>query len=188
MKGLEDCYEVSPFGNVRSKERTIIDSIGRRVTKYPRDMSRYVKPDGFTAVSLSREGQKYSRYVHRLIAECYVINPDPSTHIFVRFKDGNKENIRWDNLEWTKQSTNADYVIYKDNLNRKYGYKVNNEILDDLLAGVLYKGMTVNEAATQIGYSNGYMSVVLRRRAAQRDLMDVWKATVSVGHHAKSSE
>lgn len=188
MKGLEDCYEVSPFGNVRSKERTIIDSIGRRVTRYPRDMSLYTKPDGYTAVSLSKGGQKYIRYIHRLIAECYVTNPDPSTHIFVRFKDGDKENIRWDNLEWTKQSPDADYVIYKDKLNRKYGYKVNNNILDALLTCVLYQGMSVGRAAAQVGYSNGYMSVVLRRRAEQLDLMHVWRSTVSVGRHAKSSE
>jgi len=175
VKGFEDYYEVSPFGNVRSKERTFIDSIGRCVTRFPKNMGCYVKPDGYAVVTLSREKQKYTKYVHRLIAECYVTNPDPSTHIFVKFKDGNKENIRWDNLEWTKQSTDADYVIYKDTLNRKYGYKVNNDILDNLLTCILYQGMSVSEAAAQVGYSNGYMSVVLRRRAEQLDLMDVWR-------------
>ena len=106
---------------MRSKQRTTVDTLGRTVTRYPRDMTCYIKSDGHVGVTLSMYGDRYCKYVHRLVAERFVANPDPQTHIFVRFKDGNKENCRWDNLEWTKQSCDADYVIYKDKVNRKYG-------------------------------------------------------------------
>ncbi len=186
IKGFEDYYEISPLGHIRSKQRTIVDSLGRTVTKYPGDMSCYTKRDGHIAVTLSMHGNKYIKYVHRLVAECYVTNPDPQTHIFVRFKDGNKENIRWDNLEWTKQSCDADYITYKDKVNRKYGSKVNNEILDELLVKVLSKSLNVTQAALLVGYGSSYMSVCLRRRAKQLGLMDVWKQVISKGRYDKS--
>jgi len=46
--------------------------------------------------------------VHRLVAEAFLPNPD---HLpYVLHKDGDRENNRWDNLEWSDRQSNHPLV------------------------------------------------------------------------------
>lgn len=64
--------------------------------------------DGFSVIpSEEEDGTKFvnfypnhehRQYVHRLVAERYVHNPEGHEHVL--FKDGNVKNCRVDNLEW----------------------------------------------------------------------------------------
>lgn len=42
--------------------------------------------------------RKHRQYIHRLVAEKYVPNPEGYEHVI--FKDGNPKNCNSDNLEW----------------------------------------------------------------------------------------
>jgi cytoplasmic iron level regulating protein YaaA (DUF328/UPF0246 family) len=53
--------------------------------------------DGTLMVDLMYS-KKYRQYVHRLVAEKYLPNPNNYEHIL--FKDGNVKNVSVDNLEW----------------------------------------------------------------------------------------
>ena len=150
-------------------------------------MTSYVKDDGYMAVTLSKEGKRYSKYIHRLVAEVYIHNDDPETKIMVNHIDSNKTNNNFNNLCWVKQSINADYVTYYEKVNRKYGTKVNNEILDDFIALIMSHCTTVTEAAHSLGYTIGYMSTVLRRRVKERDILDLWESKVRTGRNARTS-
>lgn len=70
---------------------------------------RVVKPQpngkGYLRVSI---GGKL-RFVHRMVAEQYVPNPENKPQ--VNHKDGNKRNNSADNLEWVTNQENRDHAL-----------------------------------------------------------------------------
>jgi len=63
----------------------------------------FLKPDvqklGYYQVTLfDEDGKKFRKKVHRLVAECFIPNPDKLP--FINHKDGDKTNNSVENLEW----------------------------------------------------------------------------------------
>lgn len=88
---LED-YEITREGQVINKHT------GRILKPQPNGK-------GYLRVSI---GQKL-RFVHRLVAEQYV--PNPNNYEQVNHKDGNKLNNCADNLEWVSNQMNRDHAV-----------------------------------------------------------------------------
>lgn len=63
---------------------------------------------GYLQVQIMREGKRYTRYVHRLVAECFLDNPLLLAEI--NHKDGDKSNNSADNLEWCSRSENMKHA------------------------------------------------------------------------------
>lgn len=62
---------------------------------------------GYRSVKLTFDNSKQQRfYVHRLVAEYFIVNPDPKNKTFVNHKDGNKLNNTVENLEWVSPREN----------------------------------------------------------------------------------
>lgn len=78
-------YEVSNFGRVRRD--------GYKIMKHGKNSM------GYWHVWLCEEGNLQSHQVHRLVAFAFVRKRDPNM-AWVGFKDGNRDNMRADNLEW----------------------------------------------------------------------------------------
>lgn len=53
------------------------------------------------AVMLHDNGEWVTRYIHELVAEAFIPNPDNKKYI--RHKDGNIRNNRATNLEWSDE-------------------------------------------------------------------------------------
>lgn len=64
---------------------------------------------GYKQVFVFVRNKRYMRYVHRLVAECFVPNPDNAPE--VNHKDGDKGNNSFDNLEWCTRSENQRHAI-----------------------------------------------------------------------------
>ena len=62
---------------------------------------------GYRSIKLTFNNSKQKRfYVHRLVAEHFINNPDPKNKTFVNHKDGNKLNNCIENLEWVSPREN----------------------------------------------------------------------------------
>lgn len=72
------------------------------------DTGRMIKAgnngNGYFQVQVMRKGKRYTRYVHRLVAECFV--PNPNGYKEINHIDGNKANNSAENLEWCTHSEN----------------------------------------------------------------------------------
>jgi hypothetical protein len=64
---------------------------------------------GYQQVFVSVKNKRYMRYIHRLVAECYIPNPDKLPE--VNHKDGNKANNTVNNLEWCTRMENLNHAI-----------------------------------------------------------------------------
>lgn len=70
-----------------------------------------VRDDGYVIVKLNNNGVRAIKYMHRLVAEAYVIKEDAS--YVVNHKDCNRSNNKASNLEWVSQQYNVEYSISK---------------------------------------------------------------------------
>ena len=105
IKGYEGLYQISNFGNVKSVERIV-----KRGTNFKPVCERVLKTGdkgGYKYVILSKNGKTKTGWVHRLVAQAFIPNPDNLPCI--NHKDEHPSNNRVDNLEWCTHSYNNSY-------------------------------------------------------------------------------
>lgn len=93
-------YEV-PYPFVVKKDGTI-KSLQSYVRRSPTGTNKWTlntveDEDGCVMVDFAYN-RKHRQYVHRLVAEKFLPNPNGYKHVL--FKDGNVKNCNVDNLEW----------------------------------------------------------------------------------------
>lgn len=106
--GLEDAYEVSSQGNVKSISREYVIN-GGVYKKKPVLLKGSVSRNGYHRHTLSFLDKRVYKNTHRIVAEAFILNPENKPQI--NHKDGNKLNNSVSNLEWCDA---------KDNLNHAY--------------------------------------------------------------------
>ena len=110
VKGYEGYYEVDMYGRVYSLERTITVNDNGRIYEKPVkecELSQSTHSAGYKTVGLTRDGKTETAYVHRLVAEAYI--PNPQNLPFINHKDENKANNFVTNLEWCTVQYNNTY-------------------------------------------------------------------------------
>ena len=112
INGFEGWYQVSNRGRVRSVDRTIT-----QMSRYGHNVNRKIKGrtvtptdngNGYKIVGLTKNQDKANHYVHRLVAETFINNPNRLPE--VNHKDSDKSNNDVNNLEWVTRIENIKHA------------------------------------------------------------------------------
>ena len=94
ISGYEGLYTISNLGNVRSYYTNKI-------------LKQEVVRSGYKAVYLHKDGNRSHKYIHILVAETFL--PNPQNLPIINHKDENPANNSVDNLEWCTYKYNNMY-------------------------------------------------------------------------------
>lgn len=96
----EGLYQVSNLGRVKSLPRERKSNRGSICKVRERIMKPTLDSDGYIHYGLSRNSKTITFKSHRLVAICFIPNPNPLLFNQINHIDGNKLNNRPENLEW----------------------------------------------------------------------------------------
>lgn len=112
--GYEGLYMVSNLGQVkriagspRCSDDCILNTWDRR---------------GYPTCGLGRNGTHKYVFVHRLVADAFIPNPDNLP--IINHKDENPKNNHMDNLEWCTYKYNNNYGTIKERIGKAHSMKI----------------------------------------------------------------
>lgn len=155
--GYENFYEVSNLGNVRSKERIVIEKNGKqKLLKSKLLKFRPAKRGNYHTVCLSKNGLVKNMKVHRIV----MITFNGLSNLTVNHINGNKQDNRLENLE---------YLSNIDNLKHYHNNNPNHNVLNkgfkfiDLKTNKIYesKRQLCRSIYQEFGLKNPYSLIKL---------------------------
>lgn len=163
--GFEGLYEVSSLGQIRNQKGEILK---QGIKRTPCTC--------YKVVHLWKDGAYYTKYVHRLIAEAFIPNPDNLPMINHKDEDGTNNLIC--NLEWCTREYNVNYGTAKERRAKKICGRESEKrkpvLQYDLNGNFVARHNSVADAANSTGCSTNEISkVCLGRRKTAKGF--VWK-------------
>lgn len=112
---------------------------------------------GYRTVKVTYGGMRVNRPSHRLLAEAWVENPNPSVYVLVNHKNGIKLDTVKDNLEW---------CTFSGNINHAYATGLRSEpvsvTLKHILEGTVVTYQSFADVTRQLGISTGTICEYLK--------------------------
>lgn len=105
IEGYEGLYQISDTGIVKSLAR--VRKTSSFYIQKERFLNNNVKDNGYLYVILCKNGTKKQFFVHRLVANAFICNPNE--YPIVNHKDENPQNNNVENLEWCTYHYNNNY-------------------------------------------------------------------------------
>lgn len=138
VKDYEGIYEVSNLGRVRTLRTNKIMS--------PKHVNRYL------ALRLAKEGKLKQKYIHRLVAEAFIPNPENLPQ--VNHKDENPKNNSVDNLEWCTGKYNVNYGTCQERSLKKRIDKIKRckNVQKDAFGNIIAVYDSIKDASEKTGF------------------------------------
>jgi len=159
-KGL---FEVSSLGRIKSLEREVVNNLTGRIHVKPEIICKQQKNGhGYMCITLQRPGKKDKRrrYVHQLVAEAFLSNPN-SLHD-INHKNEDKTDNRVENLEYCDRKHNMNWGTLQERKRNKM-YKNTEERFSDVVQYTVnmkivavYKN--AGDASRKTGFRRGSIS------------------------------
>ena len=148
IEGYEGLYEVSDKGRIKSliqwnsKDYVYNPRILKNSTQQAK--GNYIR----SVVNLTKDGNKKTFKVHRLVAKAFLPNPDGKTQ--VNHKDCNPLNNFVENLEWCTDKENKKHAIDNHRI-----IQTINQIDRETMVELLNYGYNYDEISEMLGIAKG---------------------------------
>lgn len=148
--------EASNLGRVRTKDRVVTRSNGKKYPVKGKVLKQRCNPGGYMYVSFNVNGKHFNLSVHRIVATCFL--PNPNNLPEVNHIDCDPTNNRLDNLEWCTRKYNRQYREKHGSASGRPVFAVN------LKTGKVLCFNSQSEASRQLGILMGNINDVLKGR------------------------
>lgn len=139
--GYEGYYEVSTSGLIRSVDRLVKNGHAEYIRK-GHVLTPSLSNSGYLQVRLSIRQEIKPFYVHRLVAEAHIKNPNNLPQI--NHKDEDKTNNKVENLEWCSRKYNMNYGTFPQRRLEKALRERNDESRSKKVYQYDYNGSLIN--------------------------------------------
>lgn len=157
--GFED-YLISNLGNVKSKARLIISIDGKTYRRKEKLLKPKKHKDGYLFVQLTKNKKRSNLYIHRLVAQAFISNPENKP--MVNHKDGNKRNNCIENLEWVTAKENAVHAYTNNFFYKIEDLKHTSQAVMNTETGECHN--TIKEAANSLNRNYSVVREMLKGR------------------------
>ena len=155
IKDFEGKYQVSNLGRVKSLYQQNQYGIYYKETILKPSLHK----QGYLKVTLSNRQSKKICFIHRMVAQVFLPNPDNLPE--VNHIDEDKQNNCVSNLEWCTAKYNSNYGT-KIERHRKL---ISKPIIQTTLDGAFIRKIdSASEAEKEFGYKSSYISLVCHNR------------------------
>ena len=155
--------EVSNLGRVRTKDRTVTRSDGRKQFIKGRFLKQQRGRGGYMYVHFRVSGRSVNLLVHRMIAITFI--PNPNNYPEVNHIDNDRTNNVVSNLEWCTRKYNE---AYKKNFGTSVVEVLGRPVFAvNLETGNVLWFETRSEASRQLGISNSQICAVIKGKLNQ---------------------
>ena len=118
IPSYEGLYQCSNLGRVKSLDRKVLSTKKVTFEKFLRGGIRKQQDRvGYKVVTLFKNGNRKTHYVHRLVAKVFI--PNPNNYPMVNHKDEDRTNNKVENLEWCTHQYNLNYGTSLKRKNKK---------------------------------------------------------------------
>lgn len=183
IKGYEGLCQASDCGKIRSLERFIETSHGVKRLMKGTVKKELDNGNGYMYIRINKEGKSKHFYVHRIIAETFIPNPENKPQ--VNHRNGIKDDNRVENLEWCTVQENQRHkwdvlgYTHSERTRKKFAVATKKRMLEKptcitkvSINGVIFESMKT--ASLYHGKNKNYFSQAYRKQKQNKNLYKNW--------------